>query len=649
MQEDKTGFGNFNHLRRRAETIIHRQSPNYGPNIPANPDKLSPAASQNLLHDLHLYQIELETQSEELRRTQEALESTRARYFDLLEYTSTLYNQAPIGYFTLTDDGTILEANLTAADLLEVKRGALIQQSITHFIVAEDQAIFHFYGKQLLATKQPQRYELRMIRADGSLFFVQMNVTITGDTPETEHTKDSLDSKQTIRLTISDISARVQLEEEERKLRDQLETTLFDLREAQSNIVKQERQAVVGQLAAGIAHDFNNILAAITLYAQLVMRASDLPARLRERMEVIVAQSGRAADLVQQVLDFSRQTVISRQPSALIHLLQEVATTWQKTQPESVQVSLDTGSLQSGVDDVANFDLTRIQQALHNLVRNAYDAMPEGGELRITLSRHLIGDGVDSEGTGSESLASESLDSSNVAGDSPALGSGRLTPGSWLRIAISDTGTGIQPQELPYVFEPFFTTKSVGKGSGLGLAQVWGIIKQHDGEIDVISQVGKGTSFLLYLPAQPLVSPTYPASDTEATPQGHDEMVLVVEDNDVLRTALTASLERLGYQVLEAGNGQDAAMILAKEGDKVQLILSDQKVRDMDSEALIHTLRSHGGHQPVVFLSGQPLPESEVERLSMQGQISWLLKPPTLSQLALTLNQALDSHPAKNA
>jgi CheY-like chemotaxis protein len=224
-----------------------------------------------------------------------------------------------------------------------------------------------------------------------------------------------------------------------------------------------------------------------------------------------------------------------------------------------------------------------------------------------------------------------------------------LTSGPWLRLTVSDTGTGIQPEELPYLFEPFFTTKSVGKGSGLGLAQVWGIVKQHDGEIDVTSQIGKGTTFSLYLPAQPVTASTSTPVESEAVLQGHGEVVLVAEENDVLRTALTASLQQLGYQTLEAKNGQDVARLMTKEASKVQLILSALTMRDMSGETLIQTLRSQGCLQPVVLLSGHPLPESEVAQLYSHGQVSWLLKPPTLAQLAFTLNQALDSQSAESA
>jgi CheY-like chemotaxis protein len=384
-------------------------------------------------------------------------------------------------------------------------------------------------------------------------------------------------------------------------------------------MVKQERLAVVGQLAAGIAHDFNNILAAITLYAQLVMRASNLPANLHARMEVIVDQTSRATHLIQQILDFSRRTTITRNATALSLFLQQFVELLQHTLPETIQISLETESLVTGIDDVVDIDISRIQQVLLNLAFNARDAMPNGGELRILLSR-IMADSV-----------------------SPPPTSGSLTPGPWLRIDVSDTGTGIAPQDLPHLFEPFFTTKGVGAGSGLGLAQVWGIVKQHDGEIDITSEVGKGTTFSLYLSALSVAPPAPLATDTGEAPHGHGECVLVVEDNSVLAAALISTLQQLGYQVLEARNGEDAARLMAQEGNKVNLILSDLLMPLMSGEALIQSLRAQGWGQPVVVLSGHPLPESAFEQLLSQGQISWLPKPPTLAQLAAALHQAL--HP----
>jgi PAS domain S-box-containing protein len=624
MQAGKPDPSNLPGLRQRVQRVMRRLNLS----APIDYNKPTPTASPQLLHRLHLYQRELEAQEEELRRTQLALENSRARFIDLLEYTSALYDLAPIGYLTLTAEGAILEANLTAVKLLGIRRETLLQQSITHFIVAEDHPIFDCYLQQLFSEKKTQHCEMRMVSGDGSPFFVQMNATITKSilgidrTEGTDRIEDAANRKQYLRITISDITARVRLEEEERKVRAELETTLLDLRRTQDQMVKQERLAVVGQMAAGVAHDFNNILAAITLYAQIVMRSADLPTHLHKRLGAIVAQSDRASSLIQQILDFSRRTVIARKSTALSSFLQQFVELLQHTLPETIQIHLEIESLRDGLDDVVDIDPSRIQQVLLNLALNARDAMPDGGELRIVLSR------VDADV------------------EMPALISGSLAPGLWLRIDVSDTGTGISPQDLPHLFEPFFTTKEIGKGSGLGLSQAWGIVQQHEGEIDVTSQPGCGTTFSLYFPALAQELPALALPETGTTIHGHGELVLVVEDNAGVRTALVSALAQLGYQTLDAKNGQDAADLMHKEGDKVALILTDLIMPVMGGEDLIRTLRSQGWNQPVVVLSGQPLPATEIERLHRYGHITWLLKPPALDQLILTLNKALEPvHP----
>ena len=615
MQADKASLNNLSGFGQNVRRAISR----LGFSRPTMLDDL-PAAPPPRRQRAYVYQTELEAQSEELRRTQLALKAARARYFDLLEYTSVLYNQAPVGYLTLTHEGVIVEANLTVTKFLAITREFLLRQPIADFIFHEDRGLFHTYYGQLLSTQRPQRCELRLRRANGTFFFAQMDAISIADTLGTEDGNDDpnvRNSRPRIRITVSDISARVQLEEEERNVRNQLETTLVELRQTQAQMVKQERLAVVGQLAAGIAHDFNNILAAITLYAQLIMRAADLPSHLHTRMEVIAVQTERATQLVQQILDFSRRAVIARQTTALTPFLQHLVELLQHTLPETISVDLDVGSLRAEIDDVVDMDSSRIQQVLLNLALNARDAMPNGGALRIILAR--------------------------ITTDSryPAVASGSLMPGSWMQISVCDTGTGIDPEHLPHLFEPFFTTKGIGRGSGLGLAQVWGIVKQHDGEIGITSQLGVGTTFSVFLPARLEASHTLLATETEVMAYGDGELVLVVEYNNVVRTALISAVEQLGYRVLEARNGQDASALMHQEGKAIRLILSDLVMPVVNGEEFIRSVRAHGWEQPVVVLSGHPLSEDKVAQLYSYGQVSWLPKPPTLAQLACALDRAL--------
>jgi CheY-like chemotaxis protein len=240
--------------------------------------------------------------------------------------------------------------------------------------------------------------------------------------------------------------------------------------------------------------------------------------------------------------------------------------------------------------------------------------MPEGGILRIGLERV------------------------KVSSDELLLLPG-MEPGEWVQVVVSDTGTGIPPDVLPHIFEPFFTTRAP-LGSGLGLAQVHGIVGQHEGLIDVETQVGQGTTFTIYLPALP-VSPS--GASLEGLPdlvKGQGETVLVVEDSRSVRRALVESLKMLNYQVLEAANGREA-LVLLEQHDEMALVLSDVVMPRMGGIALLHSMRERGLAVRVVMLTGHLLKRKELENLRAQGMTDWLLKPPSLEQLAQVVDRVL--------
>ena len=241
-----------------------------------------------------------------------------------------------------------------------------------------------------------------------------------------------------------------------------------EIREQQRHLQEQQRLATVGQLAAGIAHDFNNILAAIVLYAQMLSNAHLPPPAVRHA-EAIYEQAQRASALVRQILDFSRRSVIQRRDVDLARLLAEQANLLERILPETIELALDCAAEAT----VVHADPGRIQQAIMNLALNARDAMPGGGRLVFRLTTET------------------------AERDLPLP---QMQPGEWVHLTVSDTGEGIPEAVRPRVFEPFFTTKPPGKGSGLGLAQVHGIVHQHDGAIALESAVGIGTTIHIYLP-----------------------------------------------------------------------------------------------------------------------------------------------------
>jgi CheY-like chemotaxis protein len=251
-----------------------------------------------------------------------------------------------------------------------------------------------------------------------------------------------------------------------------------------------------------------------------------------------------------------------------------------------------------------------------NLATNARDAMPEGGELHITLDRIQTKDGV-----------------------SPIP---EMQSRDWVRVRVADTGTGIPDDVLPHIYDPFFTTKEPGKGTGLGLAQVYGIIKQHDGHIDVHTKVGEGTTFTLYLPVLSLEQPEEPQVSEERLARGTGQLILVVEDDAATRLAVASSLELLGYQVLEATNGREALTVFEAHADRVALVLSDMVMPVMGGQALFHALKQRDPAVKVLLLTGHPLREEEMEPLQAQGLSGWLLKPPSLEKLAQIVAQMLE-------
>ncbi len=375
---------------------------------------------------------------------------------------------------------------------------------------------------------------------------------------------------------------------------------------------RQERLATVGQLAAGVAHDFNNIMTVLTLYVQSTLRMQGLTEDARENLTLVLEEIQHATHLIKQIMDFSRRSALEPRPLMLRPFIKELGKLLERTLPENIALRI----LYDAQDDYTVLgDPTRLQQAVLNLVFNARDAM-EGRSpacLELTLGRHQ---GV------------------FVCHTCGAVESER----QWITLSVRDTGTGISKAIIPRLFEPFFTTKPEGKGSGMGLAQVYGIVKQHGGHIQVETQEGTGSTFTLYLPAHteegkaPAVAPSADAR------RGRGQVILVVEDHEALRKAILTALWGANYWTLEASNGREA-LELVQAHPNIDLILSDWVMPVMGGKALVEALQAQGSTIPVIIMTGHPV-EDELQALGAQIA-AWTLKPIAPDHLYALIEQAL--------
>jgi len=381
--------------------------------------------------------------------------------------------------------------------------------------------------------------------------------------------------------------------------------------EMEVQLRQQERLAAVGQLAGGIAHDFNNILAAIVLFAQMTLRDTALRPKTREALETILEESNRAAALIDQILDFSRSAMMETESESLLTVVEEGLALLRRIIPENIRLVTEMTSCPC----IVEADSTRLHQALVNLVLNAKDAMPDGGELRIKV----------------EQVAIEPGEEHHVAG-SPA--------GRWATLIVSDTGTGMTEEVQAHLFEPFFTTKEQGKGTGLGLAQVYGIVMQHGGHIDVETAVGEGTTFTILLPlAEEGVEEAAPEEEQDA-PEGRNETVLVVEDAEQLRKAVETGLKSVGYDVIAVANGREAMKAWPDHG--VDLVLTDVVMPGMGGEALLGYVRARDPGLKVIAMTGHVI-DTDVQDLLAGGFTAALHKPFSLEALTQLVREVLDA------
>jgi len=381
---------------------------------------------------------------------------------------------------------------------------------------------------------------------------------------------------------------------------------------------QSQKMEGIGQLAGGVAHDFNNILAAMMMHTELTEMMEGLPEAAYEKLRQLRGFAERAANLTRQLLLFSRRQVMQPQDLDLNDALAGTAKMLQRLIGEDVQLRLNLHPRAL----LTHADPGMLDQVLMNLVLNARDAMPGGGTLLV-----------------------ETAETTLSAAD--AAGIQDLAPGRYVCLRVSDTGSGIAPEHLLRIFEPFFTTKEPGKGTGLGLATVFGIVRQHGGSITVQSALGRGTTFQILLPAIARAAPAQAAS--RSTPPRGTETVLLVEDEPIVCEAITTTLERAGYRVLKAGNGPEAIRVWEQHRDEIRLLLTDIVMpQGMNGRELAARLRTSDPALRVIFMSGYSAEMAGRELALHPGQ-DFIQKPYSSQQLLETVRSTLDRYQAAAA
>jgi PAS domain S-box-containing protein len=417
-----------------------------------------------------------------------------------------------------------------------------------------------------------------------------------------------------------DVAERRRAEHERERLVGELRQEVAEreaaqraLQESQELTLRQERLAAVGRLAAGLAHEFNNILTVIQGHASLLLDNPNMDEDSVKSITHITEGVERTAALVKQMLAFSRKQVMQQKVMHIKDAMSQIADMLGRLLGAHVVLRFDIAPQLPPI--LADPDM--LQQIIVNLVVNARDAMGSGGQVTIRA--------------GEVQLAAKDL-----------AGKPERRPGRFVQLSVTDTGSGIEPATIAHLFEPFFTTKEVGKGTGLGLATVHGMVNQNAGWIEVDSKVGRGTTFNIYFPTADKAPEKRAPDRGMPKARGNGETILVVEDEAVLRDLVREILAANGYRVLAAASGREALQVWEKHGESIRLVLTDMSMPDgMSGQELAAKLQEHNPRLPVIFSSGYA---QETLQQKEQGNhdTTFLSKPYHPADLAQSVRAALD-------
>lgn len=513
----------------------------------------------------------------ERRLADEALRESERRFRGLLE-------DVQLSAAILDMHGNFVFVNDCMLAITGWTRDEMRGRHATEFLPPDQHERIDKLMESLAKTGGPAHWfsEMPFLTKDGKRRWLQVNSAAL---------RDSEGKVETVALLGADVTEHRALEEQ---------------------YLQAQKLESVGRLAGGIAHDFNNLLTVINGYSDIVVSGLSAEDPLRGHAEEVRHAGERAAALTQQLLAFSRKQAAQRQPLDLNALISESKDMLRRLLGEDIR--LET-ALAPELDLIVA-DSGQIHQVLMNLLVNARDAMPDGGELLVETSHVEIGES---------------------AGNDPR----KISPGPYVLLTVTDTGSGIDEETQRHIFEPFFTTKPLGKGTGLGLSTVYGIVKQSQGWIEITSELGRGTAFRIYLPQiRSATEKAVPRVAHDACVRGF-ETVLVVEDQASVRNLVSAVLASYGYKVLSAADGPAAMALAEGYDDRIHVVLTDVVMPGMNGPDLVEKLRQGRPEIQAMFMSGYA-EETIAHRISLIPEAEHISKPFTPESLVTRLREWLD-------
>jgi PAS domain S-box-containing protein len=495
----------------------------------------------------------------------------------------TLVEQSPVGIYRSNPAGRFLSVNAALVRILGYDSAAdVLQLDMTRDVYADAAERQRLLDRDTYTDREYDEVEATWKRKDGGLLNVQLSVRAVRNTAR-------------------------QVEYYETFVRD-----VTEQRRMQQQLLQAQKMEAVGRLAGGVAHDFNNLLTVITSYSEMLLGDLEPNDPKRDDVEQVRKAAEGAASLTRQLLAFSRQQVLQPRVVDLNDVVSGLRKILQRVIGEDVEFATTLAPDLRAV----RADVGQLEQVLMNLAVNSRDAMPTGGKL--------------------------TMETANVELDTDYARQHHLaTAGQYVMLAVSDTGTGMDEATKARIFEPFFTTKGLGKGTGLGLATVYGIVKQSGGSVWVYSELGHGTSFKIYLPRVDAAVDDAAAAPVMGVPRG-TETVLVVEDAAAVRAVTRQVLQRQGYTILEAPNGEAALQVAAAHHGSIHLLLTDVVMPVLSGRLLAERLAPLRPDTRVLYTSGYT-DDSIVRHGILEAGIAYLQKPFTPDSLARKVREVLDA------